>query len=314
MENFALWTLAGIGGLVAVRFSFKILGSLLAGLFYSVNLRKLGAKNGGWAVVTGASDGIGKSYAVELAKRGFNIFLISRTQAKLESVAAEIEAAYKVKTEVLAIDFQNAGKEEFDLIGERLGSLEKIGVLVNNVGVNYEFPARFGDASNEEDDKLIHVNITVTNHMTKLVLPSMINAKAGAIINLSSMAGVVPTPMLAVYSGTKAYLDAFSQALAVEYAGVGITAQSVTPGLVVSNMSKVRKANLMTCDPRVITSKSIDCLGSKIQISPYWFHTFLITAQLALPARFRLNQLLKYNEGIRKRALRKIELQSKRQQ
>ncbi len=138
------------------------------------------------------------------------------------------------------------------------------------------------------------------------------NSKAGAIINLSSMAGVVPTPMLGVYSGTKAYLDAFSQTLAGEYSGMGITAQSVTPGLVVSNMSKVRKANLMACDPRVITSKSIDSLGSRIQISPYWFHTVLIAAQLALPTRFRLRQLLNYNEGIRKRALRKIELQSKR--
>jgi len=306
----ATWVLAGLGGLVAARW---VLGFLAVRLFGGINLKKLGAKQGGWAVVTGASDGIGKGYALELAKRGFNIMLISRTEAKLKAVAEEIENKYKVKTDVLAIDFINADNATFEAINNAIGKLGgQVGVLVNNVGINYDYPLFFLEADGKLDQDIVNVNINVTNKMTKLVLPRMLEHKAGAVINLSSMSGLVPTPMLAVYSGTKAYINFFSQCLSSEYKSRGIVAQSVTPGLVVSNMSKVRKTSLMVASPEAIASASIDTLGKRLEYSPHWFHRLIIAVQLAMPRSFALGFLRDYNVKIQKAALRKQNLRTKK--
>jgi 17beta-estradiol 17-dehydrogenase / very-long-chain 3-oxoacyl-CoA reductase len=119
---------------------------------------------------------------------------------------------------------------------------------------------------------MIQVNISVTNKMTRAVLPQMVENKAGAIINLSSMAGRMPTPMLAVYSGTKAYLDFFSKALSQEYQAQGIVVQSVTPGMVVSNMSKIRRPSLMVASPEHIAQRSVGRLGDEVELSPFYTH------------------------------------------
>merc|ERR1711879_74279 len=210
-------------------------------------LKKLSKEAGGWAIVTGASDGIGKAYSLTLAKKGFNVFLISRTLSKLEDVAT--------------------GANEFEEIENEIKSLGRAVILVNNVGMNYSYPNHFLEASEEQDFNIVNVNINVTNKMTRIVLPFLLENKAGAVINLSSMAGRVPTPMLAVYSGTKAYIDFFTKCLAQEYKGNGIIFQSVTPGMVVSNMSKIRKTSVMVASPEHIASRSLGKLGDDVELS-----------------------------------------------
>lgn len=273
------------------------------------DLKRLGAKSGAWAVVTGASDGIGKAYAVELAKKGFNVFLISRTLSKLQDVAAAVEK-FGVKSKVMSVDFIKADEATFQEIERECNGLQ-VSVLVNNVGINYEFPHRLLEETAAKDEALIHVNVTTTTRMTRIVLAQMVERKAGAIINLSSMAGRAPNPMLAVYSGTKAYIDYFTKAIAQEYKKHGIIAQSVTPGLVVSNMSKIRKASLMVCTPEHIASHSVGRLGCEYELSPYWFHAIINRVLGNLPLSISLGQLLKMNEGIQKAALRKKERQAK---
>jgi len=267
-------------------------------------LKKLAKNDSQWAVVTGASDGIGKAYAKTLAKKGFNIFLISRTQSKLEAVAKEIELE-NVKTKIKSVDFINADDSIFNEIEEELSPLS-IAILVNNVGVNYSFPQHFLEAKENEDSNIIKVNITVTNKMTRITLPKMIENGGGAIINLSSMAGRIPQPMLAVYSGTKAYIDFFSKSLAQEYKNQGIIVQSVTPGLVVSNMSKVRKTSMIVCSPEVIATRSLGKLGDEIELSPFYTHGILNHVFKILPNSFTSNYLYKMNKGIQKKALRKL--------
>merc|ERR1719244_1876791 len=99
----------------------------------------------------------------------------------------------------------------------------------------------------ENPETLVKCNITSVNTMTSLVLPGMVKRKAGAVINLSSLSGLMTTPMYSVYSGTKAYVDAFTRGLAVEYAPLNIVAQSVAPGYVTTKMSKIRKPTLLAC-------------------------------------------------------------------
>jgi len=270
-------------------------------------LKKLGANNGAWAVVTGASDGIGKAYSFELAKRGFNVLLISRTKSKLDAVAEEIKTKYpKIETQTEALDFIAANDQTFENLRGVIAKLGKVSVLVNNVGINYEHPEKFIEADNQLNNNIVHVNIYGTNQMTRIVLPIMIENKAGAIINLSSMAGRVPTPLLAVYSATKAYIDFFSKCLNEEHARDGIIVQSVTPGMVVSNMSKIRRTSLMVCAPELIAARSVGRLGKELELSPYHFHGLLnhVMGQIA-PLSTIVGYIHKTNIGIRTRALRK---------
>ena len=112
---------------------------LASAVFGARDLKKCGA----WAVVTGATDGIGKAYCEALAKRGLNVVLISRTLSKLQDCAKEIEEKYKVSTKIVAADFSKASNAGFtDPIAAAIKDLT-IGVLVNNVGLSYDMPAYF---------------------------------------------------------------------------------------------------------------------------------------------------------------------------
>mmetsp|Transcript_2929 Transcript_2929/g.10277 ORF Transcript_2929/g.10277 Transcript_2929/m.10277 type:complete len:313 (-) Transcript_2929:42-980(-) len=302
--------LAPIGAVVFVYWAIQLTMFVLRHFTApKVDLSRLGAKKGAWAVVTGASDGIGKAYAVELAKNGFNVFLISRTLSKLEEVAKTVES-FGVKSKVMSVDFIKADEAVYAEIERECNALQ-VGVLVNNVGINYEFPHRLLEETAAKDDDIIRVNVGTTTKMTRIVLAQMVERKAGAILNLSSMAGRASNPMLAVYSGTKAYIDFYSKAIAEEYKKHGIMVMSVTPGLVISNMSKISKPSLMVCKAEHIAKYSLARLGKVYELSPYWFHAIINRVLGNLPLSVTLGQLLKMNESIQKRALRKKERQAK---
>eukprot|EP01095_Lingulamoeba_sp_RSL-Kostka_P003059 TRINITY_DN1396_c0_g1_i1.p1 TRINITY_DN1396_c0_g1~~TRINITY_DN1396_c0_g1_i1.p1 ORF type:complete len:325 (-),score=135.91 TRINITY_DN1396_c0_g1_i1:219-1193(-) len=302
------WLSQIVGVVVIARLLFVLIFKIIAEL-KGVNYKNLGAKNGGWAVITGASDGIGKAYAFELAKKGFNIYLISRTLSKLEAVAEEIQSKYNVDTKIKSVDFMKVTSEDYEEIEQEVNSFEQVGILVNNVGINYSFPEDI--LSNNDgsfDEAIIDVNIKVQTRMTRIVLPKMIEKKAGGIISLSSFAGLVPTPLLSVYSGTKAYNNNFSQSLYFEFSKHGIVSQSVTPGVVVSNMSKVSKkhAGLMIALPEAIAAKSLARLGKDIEVSPHFPHAVLnYIFGTFLPRRFALGVLYGESLKIQKRAISK---------
>jgi 17beta-estradiol 17-dehydrogenase / very-long-chain 3-oxoacyl-CoA reductase len=125
-------------------------------------------------VITGASDGIGKEYAHALASNGCNVYLMSRTESKLSRLAEEIQSSYSVSTKILPVDFTLATDETFQHIQMQLNELDSIGILVNNVGINYNAPQSFAEASHSLDDALIKVNISTTTRMTKLILNHML--------------------------------------------------------------------------------------------------------------------------------------------
>ncbi|XP_018581765.1 hydroxysteroid (20-beta) dehydrogenase 2 isoform X2 [Scleropages formosus] len=202
--------------------------------FWKTDLRQFGQ----WAVVTGATSGIGRAYADELARRGLDLILISRSIEKLHTAAKEIESQYGRQTHVIQVDFTK-GPSIYPIIAEKLQGLE-IGILVNNVGMNYAgMLVYFLDVPDPEKSitDVINCNMLSVAQMTRLVLPHMLERHKGLIINISSEAGSQPQPMLALYSATKVFVTYLSRSLTAEYRMQGITVQCVTPCVVSTNMT-----------------------------------------------------------------------------
>ncbi|XP_026184542.1 hydroxysteroid (20-beta) dehydrogenase 2 [Mastacembelus armatus] len=245
--------LATIGGLTVAFYLLKLSWTCCCGLreyflskLWQVNLRRYGQ----WAVVTGATSGIGKAYACELARRGLNVALVSRSAKKLQEVAREIEKQYGRKTRTIQVDFTE-GHSIYPAIAEQLQGLE-IGILVNNVGMVYsDCFTYFLDVpdAGQKITQLIYCNILSVPQMTRLILPGMVERKTGLIINISSEAGIRPQPLLSLYCATKIFVTYFSQCLHAEYKSMGITVQCVAPFIVSTKMTNMKVNSFVKSAP-----------------------------------------------------------------
>ncbi|NXX80186.1 HSDL1 protein, partial [Urocolius indicus] len=258
---------------------------------------------GKWAVVTGGTDGIGKAYAEELAKRGVNVILISRNKDKLEAVSRSISETYKVETDFIVADFSK-GREPYPAIKEALKDRE-IGILVNNVGIFYPYPDYFTNLSEDLLWDIINVNIASANMMMHIVLPGMVEKKKGAIVNISSASCCQPTPMMTIYGASKAYLDYCSRALRYEYASKGIFFQSLTPFVVATKMvtgsTVVSRKSFFFPSAEEYASHAVSTLGLSTRTTGYWKHAIKFTVAEHLPewlwAWFAMRFLQNYSQG-----------------
>ncbi|KDQ13919.1 hypothetical protein BOTBODRAFT_145838 [Botryobasidium botryosum FD-172 SS1] len=271
------WSVIGalVSGWVAVG-AIRVL--LQTFVLPGISLKKFGAKKGAWAVVTGATDGIGREFANQLAKAGFNILLVSRTESKLAVAAAEIEQQYSVSTKIFAMDFSKNDEAAYKAFAEVVREID-VGVLVNNVGRSHDAPVYFQDTEISEMDAIVQININATLRVTRIVVPGLINRKGGLILNIGSFAGHVPTPMVATYSATKGFLITFSQALGEELKSKGVVVELVNTYFVVSAMSKIRRPSAMVPLPKayvrsVLSRVGSNCgaLGRPFTSTPYWSH------------------------------------------
>lgn len=249
-----------IGAIVLFVVALKIFRFVRVNFLVQTNLKAKYGKAGEWAVVTGASAGIGEAYAIELAKRGFNVVVIARRRAVLDTLCNDIKNKYKVQTKAVEFDFSTTSDAEYAKLFKELSGLQ-IAILVNNVGLSYPNYQPFGELESEKEIDILNVNCASVLRLTHFVLPRMREAKAGAVITVSSTYGTMPAPYLGAYGGTKAFGKHFSYSMGVENADFGIDFQAVSPMFVFTAMAKAKKPTAMMVMPRDVASGSLNRLG-----------------------------------------------------
>lgn len=268
-------------------------------------------------MVTGASDGLGKEFASQLAGKGFNLILASRTQSKLDDVAKAIKSKFtSTQVETLAIDFSKPADGDYKRLTNLLSG-KRVAILVNNVGQSHSIPVPFAETDRQEMDSIININCHATLRVTQLVLPQMLPNKKGLILTMGSFGGLTPTPLLATYSGSKAFLQHWSNALASELADKGITVHFVQAYLVTSAMSKIKRASLIVPSEKTFVTSALNKIGRtggsvgySYSGSPYWSHALVAFGVIYVlgPTNKWVQSVNKsMHIDIRKRALRKAE-------
>ena len=179
-----------------------------------------------FAVVTGASSGIGVAYAERMAERGYDLILVARRRGRLEDIARRIEIKTKRTVEIVTADLADA--QELLRVEALLAEREDIDVLINNAGLGALGPTSKVTADALEN--LIKINILALTRLTHAALPGFLRRNSDTIINIASMIAVMPTPSGAGYSGSKAYVLNFTRSLQMELAKTGIIVQAVLPG------------------------------------------------------------------------------------
>jgi short-subunit dehydrogenase len=185
----------------------------------------------GIAVITGASTGIGAIYADRLARRGYDLILVARTQNKLDDVAKRVASATGRNVQAVAADLND--KADLKRVEALLATETGITVLVNNAGVGALVSLL---ESNVDDmEAMIELNVTALTRLTYAIMPAFVARGGGTIINISSAVAIAPEILNGVYGGTKAFVLAFSQSLYKELAGRNIRIQVVLPGATATN-------------------------------------------------------------------------------
>jgi short-subunit dehydrogenase len=179
----------------------------------------------GTALITGASTGIGAVYADRLAKRGYDLILVARSQEKLSEVAARLKATGRT-IETMAADLTN--KTDVQRVAERLNTDASITALVNNAGLGSS--GKLLDSNIDDLESMIYLNVTALTRLALAALPGFVSRKNGLLINVASVVALAPDLLNGTYSGTKAYVVNFTQALKNEVEGKGVTVQAVLPG------------------------------------------------------------------------------------
>lgn len=180
----------------------------------------------GTALITGASSGIGATYADRLAKRGYDLLLVARDKDRLETLAARLREATGVHVEVLKADLTE--KADIAQVVDRLRNDPSITLLLNNAGVAAN--STLAEADLNEADRLIQLNIVALTHLASAAAGSFVNNGRGAILNVASVVALIPERFNAIYTASKAYVLSLTQSLHAEVSDKGVQVQAILPG------------------------------------------------------------------------------------
>jgi uncharacterized protein len=192
--------------------------------------------NGQWALVTGASSGLGADFARELAGRGANLVLVARRAENLRALQAEIAARHAVQIEVIPMDLATPEAPQ-QLYDQLKTAGRRIDVLINNAGLGLY--GRFVDIDWERERNMLELDIVTLTHMTKLFVRDMLARNHGYILQLASIGAYQPSPLYASYAAAKAYVLNFGEALNYELRKTNVKVTVLSPGITATEFLKV---------------------------------------------------------------------------
>lgn len=178
-------------------------------------------------LITGASSGIGLELAREFARNGHPMILTARVESELQGIADQLRANYGIEVESIGRDLRNPSAPQ-ELFDATEGQGRRVDILVNDAGLGYR--GKFWEIPLENETEIVDVNISALLKLTRLFLPNMVQRGSGRVLNLASVAGFEPGPLLAVYHASKAFVLSLSEALSVELEGTGVSMTALCPG------------------------------------------------------------------------------------
>jgi short-subunit dehydrogenase len=258
------------------------------------------------ALITGASSGIGFQLAHVFAQHGHNLFLVARSEARLAQLCAELKTHFGVEADFLAIDLSVPDSPD-EVFAELKRRGIEIDILVNNAG----FAARGEFARSDTDNTLglLHLNIMSLTHLTRLLLPHMVDQHFGRILNVASIAAYMPGPLMAAYFASKAYVLSFSQALSNELAGAGVTVTAMCPGPTRTQFA----ARAGLCNTKAFKRKTMEAadvaiagynalMKGKSVVIPGWLNKLQLFPTPLVPRAVLAFFARQYNEDLSARA------------
>lgn len=240
---------------------------------------------GPWALITGASSGLGAELAVQLSKAGLHVILVARREERLQKLAIRLQREFGVQTRILAVDL--AEPDAYKFILEKTSDLE-VGLLVNNAG--YSKTGEFVMSRTESEQLMLRVNCEAPMQLAMEFSKKMVRRGRGGILFVSSSVAKVPTPYWTHYAATKSYILHFGEGLYHELKSKGVDVLTVCPGGMKTEfqtIAGIRDIGAMGVKP--VASCAIRKLGHRPSVIPGWINVvaYQVLPKL-LPARFRL--------------------------
>jgi len=263
----------GFGGVLVGLVAFAAFAALTRALWQARPLFERGRaplreRYGDWAVVTGASSGIGAEFARALAREGISCALAARREERLRGLAEELEKEHGVATRVVAVDL--ADEQGATALANAVADLP-VAILVNNAG--YGLAGRFSELDAERMRRMVNLNCAAPVVLTHRLLPGMLERGRGAVIVTGSVAGSQPLPLHAVYGATKAFDAHFAESLWGELVGTGVDVLVLEPGSTESEFHETAGELPHPGQPaHEVVASALDALGQQPAVVAGWFN------------------------------------------
>ncbi|MBL4703344.1 MAG: SDR family NAD(P)-dependent oxidoreductase [Flavobacteriales bacterium] len=259
-------------------------------------------KYGNWALITGATSGIGAELTSQIAAKGLNIILVARKAKELEEYALSLKERYAIETKVISADLATEeGIEKVKQVNEKIGLL----VLAAGLEVNGAFEKN----SIEKELKVIYLNVVTTLHLTHHFSKEMVLRKKGGILFVASLSGHMPNPYFSNYAGTKSYVLNFGASLFGELKPKGVDVSILSPGLTNTPMVKDNgmdwnKTPMKAMDPSVVAEVGLNGLGKHLLSIPGGKNKIMAWMAKHMP----LQMQTKMNEKMIRKAIDKTKI------
>ncbi|MFA8435018.1 MAG: SDR family NAD(P)-dependent oxidoreductase [Marinifilaceae bacterium] len=261
-----------------------------------------------FGLITGAASGIGYEIAKLLIQDSYHLVLIDKNATKLQEIQSDFKSQYKNEVQILEKDLSktNVADEIYDELRQQQIELD---LLVNNAG--YGVFGMFSETDWKRERDMIQLHVITSTHLTKLFLPGMVRRGTGKILNVSSLAAFQPGPLMSIYYATKAYLLSFTEAIANEVKGTGVTITVLCPGITKTGFQKTVSEEEAQINWNLASAANVARYGYKAMLKgkivaiPGFINYLLANAPRFFPRRIAANVVRRLQERNRKKSPKK---------